>query len=199
MANTITRLLPFRQYDEHDVINMFALDAATGEAGSLVKISSANLNSDPIELVNYGFTNNMGHATSMYPQVPLKLTKVGGTGEQALGILLRDVRSTDENGENLLFYAEKKDELQAVVSGEAVPVLTRGFVMFNVKGLAGGVVPQVNSYAIPSTNGLLTGVASPTAAQKEWAVGKWIATGSRASQQEDDELAGPYALLKLEL
>ena len=32
MANEITRLLPFRQYDENDVINFYSLDTETGEA-----------------------------------------------------------------------------------------------------------------------------------------------------------------------
>lgn len=192
-------MLPFRDYDEHDVINMFSLDAATGEAGSLVKVSAANLNLDPVELINAGFTNQLGHATSLYPQVPLKVTKVTGTGQVALGIMLRDVREVDENGEKLIFYPQKRDELQCVVSGESVPIATKGLFMFNVNGLAGGAVPALNSYAVPTTDGLLTGVASPTAAQKEWAVGKWIATGSRESQQGDDALAGPFALLKLEL
>lgn len=199
MANTITRLLPFRQYSEHDVINMYALDAATGQAGSLVRVSEADLNKETVELVNYGFTNQMGHASSLYPQVPLKLTKVTATGQAVLGIILRDVRTVDENGENLLFYPQKKDELQCVVSGEAVPVATRGLFMYNSAGLAGGVVPAVNSYAIPTADGLLTGVVSPSATQKEYAVGKWIATGSRASVSDTDAFEGNFALLKLEL
>ena len=199
MANTITRMLPFRQYNENDVVNLYSLDAATGQAGSLVTVSAGNLNLEPVELVNYGFTNQMGHATSLYPQVPLKLTKVTATGQRPLGIMLRDVRTVDENGENLLFYPQKKDELQCVVSGEAVPVATRGLFMFNVDGLAGGVSPAINSYAIPVADGLLTGVASPSAAQKEYAVGKWIATGSRASVSDTDAFEGAYALLKLEL
>lgn len=199
MANTITRLLPFRQYSEHDVINMYALDAATGQAGSLVRVSEADLNKETVELINYGFTNQMGHATSLYPQVPLKLTKVTATGQAVLGIMLRDVRTVDENGENLLFYPQKKDELQCVVSGEAVPVATRGLFMFNASGLAGGTVPAINSYAIPVGDGLLTGIASPSATQKEYSVGKWIATGSRASVSDTDAFEGNYALLKLEL
>jgi len=199
MANTITRLLPFRQYSEHDVINMYALDTATGQAGSLVRVSEADLNKETVELVNYGFTNQMGHATSLYPQVPLKLTKVTATGQAVLGIMLRDVRTVDENGENLLFYPQKKDELQCVVSGEAVPVATRGLFMYNAAGLAGGIVPAINSYAVPTADGLLTGVASPSATQKEYSVGKWIATGSRASVSDTDAFEGAYALLKLEL
>lgn len=199
MANTITRLLPFRQYSEQDVINMYALDAATGQAGSLVRVSEGDLNKETIELVNYGFTNQMGHASSFYPQVPLKLTKVTATGQAVLGIMLRDVRTEDENGENLLFYPQKKDELQCVVSGEAVPVATRGLFMYNVDGLAGGVAPAINSYAIPTADGKLTGVASPSATQKEYSVGKFIATGSRASVSDTDAFEGVYALLKLEL
>lgn len=199
MANTITRLLPYRNYDEQDVINMFALDVATGQAGSLVRVSAGDLNLDPVGLGAGGFTNSMGHATSLFPSVPLRVTKVTATGQQALGIMLRDVRAEDENGENLLFYPQKKDELQCVTSGEVVPVATKGLFMINKNGLAGGVVPAINSYALPAADGMLTGVANPTDAQKAWAVGKFIATGSRSSQQEDDELAGVYALLKLEL
>ncbi len=199
MANTITRMLPFRQYNEQDVVNIYALDAATGQAGSLVKVSSADLNAETIELVNYGFTNQMGHASSQYPQNPLKVSKVTATGQVALGILLRDVRTVDENGENLLFYPQKKDELQCVVSGETVPIATRGLFMFNVAGLAGGVAPAINSYAIPVGDGLLTGVASPSATQLQYSVGKWIATGSRASVSDTDAFEGAYALLKLEL
>jgi hypothetical protein len=73
--------------------------------------------------------------------------------------------------------------------------------MLNSRALAGGLAPAINSYAIPSANGTLTGVAaaSATATQKEYAVGKFIATGSRASQQDTDEYAGVYAVLKLEL
>jgi len=47
------RLLPFRQYNEHDVINMFALEDASvnenitgfgsGDAGVFVKVSAGNL------------------------------------------------------------------------------------------------------------------------------------------------------------
>lgn len=202
-SNTITRMLPYRQYSDQDVINIFALDAITGEAGSLVKISSANLDADPVGLAtrtdSLGFQNYMGNASSLYPSVPLKVTKVATTGERPLGILLRDVRAVDENGENLQYYPRKKEELQCVISGEAVPVATKGLFMVNSRALAGGLAPAINSYAIPSANGTFTGVAAPTDAQRPWVVGKFLATGSRASQQDDDEYAGVYAVLKLEL
>jgi hypothetical protein len=203
MSDTITRMLPFRQYNENDVINMFSLDTITGEAGSLVKISSANLDLDPVSLIersdSLGYQNYLGNASSLYPEVPYKVTKVANTGERPIGILLKDVRSVDENGENLQYYPRKKEELQCVISGEAVPIATRGVFMLNSRALAGGLAPAINSYAVPSANGTLTGVAAPSATQKEFAVGKFIATGSRASQQDTDEYAGVYAILKLEL
>ena len=134
MANEITRLLPFRQYDENDVINFYSYDLETGEAGSLVKVSDANLSNEPVKYVertdSNSYDNTLGNGLSLYPEVPYKVTKVSDTGggTQVLGIMLRDVRSKDENGENLLYYPEKKEELQCVVSGEAVPVATKGIL-----------------------------------------------------------------------
>ena len=60
MANEITRLLPFRQYDDNDVINFYSLDAETGEAGSVVRVSSANLDTEPIKYVERGLIATLG-------------------------------------------------------------------------------------------------------------------------------------------
>ena len=207
MATTITRMLPFRQYNEHNVINMFSLDTITGEAGSLVKISSANLNLDPVNLIarsdSASYQTYFGNASSLYPEVPYKITKVSGTGEAPIGILLKDVRSVDENGENLLYYPRKKEELQCVISGEAVPVVTKGIFMLNSRAFLGGVCPAINSWAIPAANGTFTGLAfsqaNMTGTLKPYSVGKFIATGSRDSLADPDEFSGVYAILKLEL
>lgn len=207
MANEITRLLPFRQYDENDVINFYSLDAETGEAGSVVRVSAANLDEEPVKYVERGdsnsYDNTLGHGLSLYPEVPYKVTKMTGTGTnlRPLGILLRDVRAKDENGENLLYYPEKKEELQCVVSGEAVPIATRGIFAVNVNALKNGVVPALNSIAVCSTNGTLTGVARDSASsnQEKVHVGKFIATGTRESTNTTDAFAGAYAILKLEL
>ena len=207
MANEITRLLPFRQYDENDVINFYSLDAETGEAGSVVRVSAANLDEEPVKYVERGdsnsYDNTLGHGLSLYPEVPYKVTKMTGTGTnlRPLGILLRDVRAKDENGENLLYYPEKKEELQCVVSGEAVPIATRGIFAVNVNALKNGVVPALSSIAVCSTNGTLTGVARDSASsnQEKVHVGKFIATGPRESNNTTDAFAGAYAILKLEL
>jgi hypothetical protein len=207
MANEITRLLPFRQYDENDVINFYSLDTETGEAGSVVKISDANLSDEPVKYVERGdsdsFLNTLGKGLSLYPEVPYKVTKCSttGGGVKALGILLRDVRNKDENGENLLYYPQKKEELQCVVSGEAVPVATKGLFTINTRGLTNGLAPAINSFAMPSLNGTITGLVTTAAKHHEHhthSIGRFIATGNRESQgSTTDAFAGAYAILKL--
>ena len=206
MANEITRLLPFRQYDENDVINFYSLDTITGAAGSVVKVSVANLDESPVNYVtrtdSSSWDATQGNALSLYPEVPYKLTKVSTTGDRPLGILLRDVRDKDENGENMLYYPEKKAELQCVSSGEAVPVATRGVFTINAKGLAGGVAPAIGSLATPSVDATLTGIvpaANTHHLHHPHSVGKFIGTGLRESQSSTDAFAGVYAILKLEL
>ena len=206
MANEITRLLPFRQYDENDVINFYSLDTVTGEAGSVVQVSSANLSTEPTQFVERtdsdSYDATQGHALSLYPEVPYKVTKSTGTGAavRPLGILLRDVRNKDENGENLLYYPEKKEELQCVVSGEAVPVATKGIFTMNAKAFSRGVTPSVGQFAQAGPNGTVTGV-TPTAANHHThhvhSIGKFIGTGLSESQSSTDAFAGAYALLQL--
>ena len=118
-----------------------------------------------------------------------------------MGILLRDVRAKDENGENLLYYPEKREELQCVVSGEAVPIATRGIFTLNVRGLANGVAPSINDVAEPSINGTVTGVTTTVVnhhIRKAHGIGKFIGTGTRESLSSTDAFAGNYAILKLE-
>ena len=93
MANEITRLLPFRQYDENDVINFYSYDLETGEAGSVVRVSDANLSNEPVKYVERtdanSYDNTLGNALSLYPETPYKVTKVSdtGAGVRPLGIL----------------------------------------------------------------------------------------------------------------
>jgi len=200
MAQQITRLLPYRSINETDVINGYSFDSNSGEAGTFVKVSAGNLTLDPVEYGNFGpFANALGNAKSQYPFVPQKVT-TAGTGDAGLiiGMILRDVREVDENGEKLLYYPQKKQDLQCVLSGEAVPVASRGVVEINVRGLAGGVCPSVGQAAVVTADGKVTGVAfgSLTTAQSAVRVGTFIGTGLRESQQHTDFAAGPYARLK---
>ena len=195
MANELTKLLPFRAYSENDVINMFSYDGGEVGAGLIVKITSADLNADAVEYGEGGFLNTIGNASSMYASVPHKV-QLADSGDIGLGILLRDVREEDENGEKIRFYPEKKAELQCVASGEAVPVATRGSFSFVDSAFDGGTIPAPMTQLALRDGGLL-GVAGVD----EATVGLVLATGSRETQGENatDAFEGDYAIVKIEL
>ena len=192
MANEITNLLPFRQYDDNDVINMFAMEGTDKAAGTLVKVSAANLNDDLVDLVDGGsaFLTSQGNAYSPLSVNPLRVDSAG-SGDAALGILLRDVRDTDENGEKLRFYPQKKEELQCVLSGESVPVATKGVFTLLEGAFTGSVIPTAGTDVYGHAAGKL-GVAGGNAVK----VGQVLTTGSRAA---GDTHAGGYAIVNINI
>lgn len=192
MANEITKLLPFRQYDDNDVVNMFAYEGTTVGAGTVVKVSAANLNDDLVDLVDGGsaFLTSQGNAYSPLAVNPLRIA-AAGSGDSALGVMLRDVRDTDENGEKLRFYPEKKEELQCVLSGESVPVASKGIFTFTEEAFTGAVVPAVGVDVYGHAAGKL-GIAGGNAVK----VGQVLATGTRAA---GDTHAGDYAIVSINL
>ena len=136
MANE--RLRPFRDYDEHDVLNLFAFgDDAVSlgttdvvYAGSVVKIKTGWKNDDEtqdmIGNVGAGYDNTVSQRWGVTAEVEY----CNGGAETPLGITLFDVREYDENEEALKFNPRKQDELQAVLTGQAVPVATKGTFLF---------------------------------------------------------------------
>ena len=224
MAN---RLLPFRDYDEHDVINLFALAAADvndnltttgkGDAGVVVKLTSTahaadstpenwDLNKAP---VTYGAdTGNymMGSQTiphlgsNGYPSASLEVAAASKTaGEPAIGITLRQTAKYDENGESLLRYPVKRDEYMAVSPGQVVPVLTKGIVMIDAKGLA-DCKADASLKAGAAIHAHDTGTLS-TKTTSGLRVGTVLAIGSRTKQGPSnlDVHEGTFALVKIEL
>ena len=136
MANE--RLKPFRDYDEHDVLNLFSFDDAAVTldsstvvyAGSVVKIRTGWSNTDEVQqLGDVGASYN--NVVSQRYGVNAKVEYCnGGPSEVPLGITLYDVREHDENGELLKFNPQKAAELQAAISGQAVPIATKGVFLF---------------------------------------------------------------------
>ena len=132
MANE--RLKPFRDYSEHDVLNLFAFgdkDVSLGTttviyAGSAVKVQTGWSNTNELQMlgdVGAAYANTVSERYGVSADV--QYTE-GGADEAALGLTLYDVREYDENGEALKFNPRKQDELQSVLSGQAVPIATRG-------------------------------------------------------------------------
>lgn len=217
------KLLPFRQYDEKDVINLFKLDLGSGAnfqelvpggsrtgsnlkdfySGTLVKPSSSNdwTAADPAGLhgtaaVSQPYlgaigSGDQGQSTqwgSIYPESPLSVqtTQASTDQEKVLGISLKPTLAYDENGEKLLYYSVKKDELQCSIPGETVPVATKGFFTLNTdSGLANGDAPghvlTVGNHGAfeAATTNRASGAAKTT-------LGVILAAGDRSGDGNDD-------------
>lgn len=132
------RLKPFRSYDEHDVVNLFSLAEASGNAGELVTFQSFN----PSDWDGYDVNQNLAPFPGMTIPRYVNKAKVAlaasGTTNLVVGALLYDVRTTDALGRPLIYDAQRYHELQVVYSGQTVPICKRGMlVVSGYEGTAG--------------------------------------------------------------
>ena len=127
-----TTLLPFRQVHENDVVNLFAFDGSSATRGLIVKLDTSNGWKLSDELGTTTLTSYNNTVSDRY-NVKGKITTCGsGASNVPFGMLMYDVAETDENGEKLIYHPRKAHEMQVSVSGQAVPVLTKGIVLLKV-------------------------------------------------------------------
>jgi hypothetical protein len=175
------KLRPFRDYNEHDVLNLFSYDTTALTAGSinvtkgtLVKIATGWKNYNSGEEIGGGL-EYIGSAGTLAPTnvvsqrygVTAKVV-ASTTGETPIGLTLYDVKDVDENGELLKYRPRKAAELQAVIPGQAVPVVTRG--IFLIQGVLG--TPTVGGTAYAGISGQIT--ASTGSGIANVAIGKFL-------------------------
>lgn len=201
MAN-IADLKPFRSYDEHDVVNLFALDYPTInlnvdnvkiKKGKLVTVCNGWKNTDEA-LDSHGLggasaTTSPGksfaNTVSLRYGTTAKVEPTDST-EVPLGITLWDMAERDENGEKLLYHPRKAAEMQAVISGQTMPILTKGVVLY--KGQLTDVAVGAGVDIFNSSTGIgELSIDNPNNAETK--VGKTL--GARDDQG--------YVLLKVEL
>ena len=202
------RLLPFRQYDDNDVINMYALvDAAindnvtgvgSGDAGVFVKVSAGNFDLDPVTYATNSYLGKTDYpfvGANQYPSVNLKVTPAAsGDLTNVLGLTLRQTAKYDENGEKLLYYRQKAEELMCVLPGQAVPVATRGMFSLGANALD-GTLTVGNAFKLSANAGKVTGCLHTDAGK----IGLVLGTGSRTSQTTTDAFAGNFAIVGLRM
>jgi hypothetical protein len=202
------RLLPFRQYAEEDVVNLYASDKVNaqvdttqgdGDAGLFVKVSAGDFSLDPIQYADssyLGKTNYPFIGRDQYPSVPLRITPAA-SGDTVLGITLLQTALADENGEKLLYYPQKKLETQSVLTGEAVPVLGKGII--TLANGEGSTLPRaidgtvnVGDHLWVNNAGLLTGETSPADIPSDCQnLGQVLGTGARVNEGvAPDQFAG---------
>ena len=192
------RILPYRDYSEHDVINGFSLDTANStlstwvpnntsnsehDAGVVVCVSAGSLPGDsPAHQKDSGdkLRDYLGASFSSasigyssYPYNDMLVVPASGQAP-ALGITLRESLAFDENGEKMLYYPQKLDEAQGVLPGHSVPILTRGMVLLAEEAFTS--LPDLgNTLECGDFGG--EGQFKPTTSITDNSVGHVIATG----------------------
>jgi hypothetical protein len=192
--------------------------SGNGDAGVFVSVVSGNLNQGPTmydhnvpSSISWN-TNGIPHlGKDGYPVVPLKVdaAPAGAEPGTVLGVTLYQTALKDENGEKLLYYPQKKLEAQAVLSGEAVPVLNRGIVTLSLDAGSSNGASATNSTAnwVPGSGIKIAagaaGVVDACAASHTKRLGSILATGYRTAINQTDQFAGAagttgyYAIVKI--
>ena len=153
-------LRPLRDYSEKDVINIFTFTGQTGglqgitNKGCLVAVANnggwrndnqplnilgsyGDFSVNNVQALRYGtsaavtfYGTGTGNGTGNYP------------GEYPIGLTLFDIRELDENTIPLKYNPRKAAELEACISGQTVPIVTRGtFLYSGLTGSFGGGQP----------------------------------------------------------
>jgi len=182
-----SNLKPFRDYDEHDVINLFAASGASVDKGTVVIAQASGINlKDQNALDNLSFAANTLSAQFNVPWTvaPAPANSLRG---QIVGLTLKDVRTFDENGERLIFNPRKAAEMDVIISGQAVPVVTKGIVL--VSGIVGTPSFGQGAAVADAGDGSLKVISYASGITSGICIGKFLGP-------KNDE---GYALLKIEL
>jgi len=211
------RILPFRQYSDHDVVNMYALkdadiltsttDTGAGDAGVFVKVHDGNFDNDPVTYQTNSYLGKSDYpflgTADMYPEVNIKITS-STSGTVPLGMTLYQTAKNDENGEKLLYNPQKQEELQAMLPGQAVPVVTKGIFTLAAAAFDGPIASYAPGNAIIASNnnaGKITGAARGNAKieHSERVFGHVLGTGTRTSVgPTTDQFVGDYIVVSID-
>jgi len=163
---------PLRDYSEHDVLNFFKLVDQTGAKATPVVIANSGVKTEnmlPTVYSNLAAGFNNGNIYSprweVYPAV-----RKAVTGEKPLGLTLYDVKEVNQWGYPLLYDKQRKAEAQALVSGEVVPIVTKGLFHLLVPS---GETPAPGKFVMVKGTGDIgvgqaTSGVAPAAAFGQW-------------------------------
>jgi len=173
------KLLPFRDYDEHEVTNLFKYSGSVPvDEGTIVTIcagagwSQSNSDTQLLGAAGKSYANTVSDRYGVYAQV-----RTAATGDAyPVGMLLAAVKEEDENGEKLLYNPRKQAEMGVVLSGQAVPIVSRGIFLYSGSIVTDQTVTPGN-FLRSDANGLLTtGTAGTDHANVAQALGPVDAT-----------------------
>jgi hypothetical protein len=122
---------PLRAVNQYDIVPFFSYNGATANKGTFVSAVGSGLNlKDELTLENLSSVDGTLSATFNVPWL-VTAAASGAAKASVLGMLLKDVRTVDENGYPLIYDPRKAAEMDVTVSGQAAPVATKGFVLYS--------------------------------------------------------------------
>lgn len=138
--STNTKIKEF-QVSEYNVINLFgysgSVPVTAGTAVTFLSSSGWRVDDNDSNVSSWPGVATYGNTLS--PRWTTQATvRNAGSGDQIIGILRYDIREVDENGIPLKFYPQKAAENNWLLSGQTVPIITKGFVFYS--GTIGGSV-----------------------------------------------------------
>lgn len=150
-------LKPYKQYSEENVLAGFFRFSGTHPvaAGTFVKVNSgwaAENHSSFLGDVGAGYNNEVSQRWG----VPASVAACNASGDVTIGMLLQDVRETDENGEKLIYKRQKAIENGWIISGEGVNIVSKGYFLYS--GVAG--TPAPGAAAFLGTDGAINSSGS---------------------------------------
>lgn len=182
---------PFQQIDEYDKVNIFALEEQTGVKGSVVGIKHGwkNGDVDSIEALDSSINKFAFIGRNTLKARVTQVTTGNASTYKPYGITWKNVmeNAKDPNQSLLIHDRTRKAELDAVTSGEAVPIVRKALVLANWGTGTGSQVAGIGS-----------GVSVPNAAN-----GEWVITDNTTGTNVFGALLGPkdadgYALVDVD-
>lgn len=152
MLINYTDLLPFRQYSDFDVIQMYSADQ-TGVGGRFVVAHTGNSSPEDgggdfaaaTPGYNYAGVTNLRYENKR----KVRLAQATDNKFSVLGLTLYGTVEFDENGQKIILNPHCQAELGVLYSGQTTPIATDG--VFRLKNTAYAGTP------LPGSVGLLTG------------------------------------------
>lgn len=221
MPSIRTRFHPLHDIDDHEKLSFYSLDQ-TGIAGMLVKIATGSANAQASASDGYGATPvgasyNYTYSNRYETNWKVSPTASGDTRYNAVGLTMLSTLEYDENGFPLKYMPSRAKEIGAVVSGETVPVATKGLFAIWGNYIDQSLAPIQPGFLVVvsrSGNGQLASVnpsntatfqtaatgGAPFAYGPQHVVGKWLSslpTSSNTGLASDFSSQGGYAFLEL--
>lgn len=167
--STTTKLKEY-QVAEHNVVNLFGYSGAIPvTAGTVVTtLSTSGWRADDNDVNATSWPGVATYGNTLSPRWTTQpLVRDANSGDAVLGILRYDIREVDENGLPLKFYPQKAAENNWLISGQTVPIITKGWVF--ISGQFAGSVQAGNGAFVSGAGNLVGGTnASVTRVGTFW-------------------------------